>query len=271
MPAATAPVCSATGHSRLVRRPVRRPRAWAARLWCVGPLAAALALLPAAARADLWGFVDEAGVIHFAATQVDRRYQLYLKGADLSRLNPHTPALGLWPARLQASPGAPAALQRRFGHFDLAVGYKAVRHHIRAAAKAHGLDYALLKAVIAAESGFNPKALSPRGAVGLMQVLPTTASQYRLPAAHSPAQDMAQRLTDPRTNLWAGAQHLAYLLKLFKGDMRLALAAYNAGQGAVRRAGNQVPDYPETRRYVSTVMGLYQLFAAPAHAPPAGG
>lgn len=141
---------------------------------------------------------------------------------------------------------------------------------MQAAAKAHAVDYELLKAVIAAESGFDSAAVSPKGAIGLMQLLPTTAEQYGVVADRQnrrdgkgkllPARTVEQKLTDPQTNIQAGARYLAYLIKLFKGELSLALAAYNAGEGAVQRAGNRIPNYKETQGYVKTVMGLYELF-----------
>jgi hypothetical protein len=84
-----------------------------------------------------------------------------------------------------------------------------------------------------------------------------------------------EKLTDPRINIDAGARHLAYLLKRFKGELTLAVAAYNAGEGAVQRAGNRVPDFRETQGYVKTVLGLYGVFkpvpqAVAAAAAPAG-
>ena len=143
----------------------------------------------------------------------------------------------------------------------------------------------MLKAVVAAESGFDPTAVSPKGAVGLMQLLPTTAAMYGVTADREgrkdrkgqpiAAQSVEQKLTDPRTNVFAGARYLAYLLKLFKGETQLAVAAYNAGEGAVQRAGNKIPKYKETQGYVKTVMGLYGVFkpeqtvVADARATPA--
>ncbi|MDO5289290.1 MAG: lytic transglycosylase domain-containing protein [Pseudomonadota bacterium] len=237
-------------------------------------LCAALLLPVASAHADLWGYMDEAGITHFAATQVDVRYQLFYKGADLARLDLGASALGLVPASSGATGLRPSGFEppRRFKAIDYVIGYKAVRHHIRAAAKAHKVDYALIKAVIAAESGFDPQAVSPKGAVGLMQLLPSTASQYGVvadaadPGSATAARTAQQKLTDPRTNIFAGARHLAYLMHLFEGNTELAVAAYNAGQGAVRRAGNQVPGYKETQHYVKTVMGLYGLFQPAAQA-----
>ena len=114
----------------------------------------------------------------------------------------------------------------------------------------------------AAESSFNPGAVSHAGAVGLMQLMPATARQYGV---------QADGLADPRTNIEAGARHLNYLLQKFEGRPALAIAAYNAGEGAVRRAGNRVPDYRETQGYVQKVMHLYGAFRpqAPGQVSPA--
>lgn len=102
---------------------------------------------------------------------------------------------------------------------------------------------ALLHAVIATESRYDTAALSPRGAVGLMQLMPETALRFGAPDPY-----------DPRDNLIAGARYLKFLLKLFGNDVELVLAAYNAGHGAVMRAGNRIPQYPETMAYVPKVM-----------------
>jgi len=113
------------------------------------------------------------------------------------------------------------------------------------AANRHRLDAFLLVAVIEAESGFNAKALSSMGAVGLMQVMPGTASDYGI---HDPF--------EPAANVEVGARYLNHLLHRFDGDVELALAAYNAGPGAVDRFGG-TPPYRETRTYVNRVLGRY--------------
>jgi len=105
------------------------------------------------------------------------------------------------------------------------------------------LEPALIKAVALVESGFNPGATSPKGAKGLMQLMPATARSYGVRNIH-----------DPYENLRAGANHLRTLLDEFDGDLTLALAAYNAGSGAVRRQGG-VPRYRETQDYVRKVEG----------------
>jgi hypothetical protein len=112
---------------------------------------------------------------------------------------------------------------------------------IREAADAAGVPTSLVRAVARVESGFNPRAVSPKGAKGLMQLMPATALHYGVTDAF-----------DPRQNLAAGAIHLSNLLNEFDDDLNLALAAYNAGQTAVHRHGG-VPDYPETRKYVLDV------------------
>ncbi len=160
-------------------------------------------------------------------------------------------------ALLLAMGSAHASEWQWLAAFEVSPSYKAMRPWMRDAAKAHGVDYDLLKAVIATESGFDPVAVSPKGAVGLMQLMPTTGERYGLKAR--------EHLLDPRANLLAGTRYLADLIRLFDGNLSLALAAYNAGEGTVLRAGRQVPDIGETRHYVSTVMQLYQRLQAQAH------
>ena len=117
---------------------------------------------------------------------------------------------------------------------------------IETVAARHELDGLLLAALVQVESSFLPDAVSPVGAVGLTQVMPSTA---RFVGARGD-------LTDPASNLEAGARYLARLLEQFDGDLELSLAAYNAGPGAVRRYGG-VPPYRETRQYVEKVLAVY--------------
>lgn len=105
----------------------------------------------------------------------------------------------------------------------------------------------LLHAVIRAESAYDHKAVSRKGAVGLMQLMPATARRYGVDNAE-----------DPRQNLSGGARYLRYLLGLFDNDLSLALAAYNAGENAVIEYGRRIPPYPETRNYVRKVLAFYQ-------------
>jgi soluble lytic murein transglycosylase-like protein len=120
---------------------------------------------------------------------------------------------------------------------------------VQRAAQAHGLQAALLKAIIEVESGFNARARSPKGAIGLMQVMPATAARYGQFDLYSPEQ-----------NIDAGARYLRDLLGMFGGDVRLAVAAYNAGENAVIRHGRRIPPYSETMKYVPMVLERYDLF-----------
>ena len=207
--------------------------------------------LPTAARADMWSFTDAQGTAHFSSSQLDKRYQLLFRGVETFRAGGAAAPL----TEGRDGSGGLAVSARQLAFFDVSPNYKAVKHLLREASETHGIDYALLQAVIAAESGFNTRAVSPKGAVGLMQVIPPTAERYGVKADKDAA--VQQKLTDPKTNIRAGSSYLSYLIKLFPGELELAVAAYNAGEGAVRRAGNRIPNYPETRNYVKTVMQLY--------------
>ena len=129
---------------------------------------------------------------------------------------------------------------------------------IASVAGAHGLDAALLKAMVQAESAFDPTALSVDGAQGLMQLLPETAAQVGV-----------VDLLNPYLNLQAGARHLKRLLQRFDGDLLLAVAAYNAGEYAVKRHGG-VPPYRETHLYLYRVFGLQSVYAGNAAVPRRG-
>lgn len=196
-----------------------------------------------AARADVWAYVNDKGVAHFATEQIDERYELYFSDAA--------------PEDSTRARGVPMAPTRLHAFFEISPDYKAVRHLLREAASEHGIDYALLQALIATESGFDADAVSPKGAVGLMQLMPATARAYGL--ADQKRRPVARQLTDARTNIRIGSRHLARLLRKFPEQPELALAAYNAGLRRVREAGNAVPAYAETQNYVRTVLALYAV------------
>ncbi len=184
------------------------------------------------ARAELWGYVDAAGMAHFASRQVDARYTPVLGGVGMQRV-----------------PGKTDSGLALLTWLEIAPEVKAVQPWVREAAAEHGVDADLLKAIIAVESGYQRNAVSPRGATGLMQITPQTASRYATPAD-------AARLIEPRINIHTGARMLADLQRRF-GRIDAALAAWNAGEGAVRRAGNRVPDIEETQAHVHLVLELY--------------
>jgi hypothetical protein len=217
-------------------------------------LGAALLLVQLPARADVWGFIDDKGVAHFAAERLDERYEVFFRGNDVADAQTSRPT----PRPVTVPTAAPKLL----AFFDISPNYKTVKHHMREAAQAQRVDYELLQALIATESGFDAAAVSPKGAVGLMQVMPDTARRYGV--RDDKKLSVEKKLADPGVNIATGTRYLHDLIKLFSGKLELALAAYNAGEGAVQRAGNQIPNYRETQNYVATVMQLYTLLKPPA-------
>jgi hypothetical protein len=119
--------------------------------------------------------------------------------------------------------------------------------HVERAARVHAIDPALLHAIIAVESDNSRIAVSPKGAIGLMQVLPNTGRRFG-----------ANDLFNPAQNIDAGARYLRVLAAMFNNDLALVLAAYNAGENAVARFGNRIPPYPETKHYVARVIERYR-------------
>ena len=227
-------------------------------------------------RADVWGYVDEKGVAHFAASALDEHYELFFRTSENNQVfaaghsdkslnndktlekmgdkaSPSQPNSIYY--NLQLSAGGAHAPPKILAFFDVSPNYKAVKHLLRDASVKFGIEFELLQALIATESGFDTHAVSPKGAVGLMQLIPLTAERYGVKADKNTP--IAKKLTDPQTNIKAGARYLSELIQLFPGHLELALASYNAGLGAVQRAGNKIPNYPETRNYVKTVMQLY--------------
>lgn len=220
----------------------------------------ALGLLPAA-QAEVWGYIDAKGVAHFAAARLDERYELFFRGGES-----FDTSSGLGKPREKTATAravaVPTTASRLIAFFEISPSFLQVKHHLREAAKTQSIDYELLQALIATESGFDAAAVSPKGAVGLMQVMPATAQRYGVTGdAKVP---VGRKLADPRTNIRAGTRYLRYLIDLFPGRLELALAAYNAGEGAVQRAGNRIPNYRETQDYVATVMQLYSMLKPPA-------
>ncbi len=141
------------------------------------------------------------------------------------------------------------------------VSSAAIDDAIEAAAAKHNVDPNLVRALVKVESNFNPTAISRKGAMGLMQLMPSTARELNV-----------SNPFDPEQNVDAGVRHLKHLLESFNGDVGLSLAAYNAGQGAVQRNGG-VPPFAETRNYVRRITSLYgkgdvgSLWSGPIRAP----
>ena len=237
---------------------LRQSRWWSRTCWAL----LGLCVAGHAAHAEVWGFVDAQGVPHFAVEKRDGRYELFFRGPEAQL--PGLP--GAAQAQLQMATSGSSML---LTYFEISPSYKSVKHLLREASNRHAIDLELLQAVIATESGFDARAVSPRGAVGLMQVTPATAQRFGV--GGDTDNPVEKRLADPRTNIQAGSRYLSHLLKQFAGRLELALAAYNAGAGAVQRAGNKIPDYPETQHYVKTVMQLYALLKPVGAAMPGYG
>ncbi len=238
--------------------------------WALGLLLASLlSLVPAPARAEVWGFVDARGVAHLAAEKLDDRYELFSRGSPSfamgeSKGDSNRDSRGEVAAASLEPEVAPPLSPQLAKFFETSAGYRQAQPLLRDASRSHGVDYELLKALIVAESGFDPKAVSPKGAIGLMQVMPATAERWGLRG--DAKLSIEKKLADPQLNVRTGTRYLRHLMGLFPDRLDLALAAYNAGEGAVQRAGNRIPNYRETQNYVKTVMHLYAMLKPP---PPA--
>jgi soluble lytic murein transglycosylase-like protein len=165
-----------------------------------------------AARAEIYKYTDERGVVHFTDMPSNARYRPVFPG---------TKSMGN---------------ERKYDHI------------IRMLCREHQMDFSLVKAVIKAESAFNPRAVSKKGAQGLMQLMPDTARELRVDDPF-----------DPYDNLQGGVRYLRRMLNTFDGNISLALAAYNAGPGAVQNS-RAIPPYPETRMYVRRVLQYHQEY-----------
>lgn len=174
-------------------------------------------LLAGPVFADIYRYEDEEGVVHFTDAPTSKKFKIFMR--DLRKDQQLR-------TRFKAASGNPQEFE----------------HLITAAAAKYGVSAALVRAVIQAESGYNPQAVSRAGAGGLMQLMPGTAKSLKV----------ADRF-DPGQNVDGGVRYLRFLLDTFKGDVSLALAAYNAGLSKVAKYGG-IPPYEETRTYVNRVL-----------------
>ncbi|MDQ3025473.1 MAG: lytic transglycosylase domain-containing protein [Pseudomonadota bacterium] len=198
-------------------------------LWSFG-VALVFAAVAQPVMADIFMFKDDKGVVHFTNIPTgDKRFRMVRKEAG-------TPPM-------TAAAGLPQVFMPREESIRMFAPI------IENASRAHGVDAALVHAVISAESGYNPGAVSRAGARGLMQLMPETARRFGV-----------QNIMDPSENIQGGVRYLRVLMQLFNGNMELAVAAYNAGENAVIRHGHRIPPYAETVHYVPKVLGFYRKF-----------
>jgi len=206
--------------------------------------------LPVSAGAAMYAYVDARGICHYTNVPGDGRYKLSERAPR--RLASPEDELIRTIARRSSSGLTRMGLTNnsfdRGGDYVFRTAPQALNRYIQLAAANHQVDPLLIKAVIKAESNFDPSAISPKGAQGLMQLMPGTAKDL---AVSNPF--------DPLQNINGGTKYLRYLLDNFKGNVELSLAAYNAGPGNVAPYG-VVPNIPETQNYVAKVMETYRSY-----------
>lgn len=185
-----------------------------------------LLLLADFSSAGIYRYEDENGVIHFTNCPRDPKFKLYIRES-------------------KEDVGAESAESTITYSF---VDSKNFDSLISEFSKKYQIDFALIKAMIRAESGFNPYAVSKKGAKGLMQLMPETALRMNV-----------SNVFNPKENIEGGIRHFKYLLSLFDNDLRLSLAAYNAGENIVAQLGT-IPPYRETVDYVRRVLNFYQSY-----------
>lgn len=194
-----------------------------------------LSLVSLPAFADIYEYIDEAGVSHYSDTPDDASYVLIIKTEEvIAEIAPVAPS------------SSPAVVQNT-ENTALNMTQPQLIAQIEQSAKNNQLDSELIHAVMHVESAYKANAKSPKGAQGLMQLMPATASRFGVNNSNDPAQ-----------NIEGGAKYLRELLNLFNNDVSLAVAAYNAGEQAVIKYGNHIPPYKETQAYVPKVLNLYK-------------
>jgi hypothetical protein len=183
------------------------------------------------AGADIYQYVDENGVLHFTNVNGGGKNHKRVKSEPVA---PREAAA--------AAPKAPPALPAPSASLNIPASYLDI---INSACDRHGIDPSLVHAIVKVESDFNPYALSRKGAMGLMQLMPQTAVDMNIKNSFNPAE-----------NIDGGVKYLRYLIDRYEGNLSLALAAYNSGETAVKRWGT-VPPFKETQNYVKRILKIY--------------
>lgn len=191
------------------------------------------------ASADVLINLEDSDEIQISNTQLNLRYTLKIEESSL--LMDNQPILANLSSNL---------LSKEKLHEKLDISALPFSAEVISAATETSIEPALIHAVIAVESSHNPRALSKKGAYGLMQLMPATAKRFRVSNKH-----------DTKQNILAGAKYLRELLNMFNGNLSLALAAYNAGPQAVHKHGGIIPPYKETMDYVPKVLKIYRRYS----------
>ncbi len=176
------------------------------------------------AKADVYKYVDKNGHVYLTDRPNHKGYKLLVR---------------TWKGWKEKRYNGAGLTKRRKEYADM----------IKVAANKNNLPIALVHAVITAESAYQPKVISKAGAVGMMQLMPATAERFGVKDSK-----------DPEANIAGGTKYLRVLLEMFDNDTKLALAAYNAGEGAVMKYGNKIPPYKETQHYVTKVLNYYKKY-----------
>ena len=179
-------------------------------------------LMTNVSSAGIYRYEDENGVVHFTNCPRDPKFVLYLRESKDD--------VGEEPSSISTKDS---------GNYDSLISEFSKKYQV---------DFALIKAIIRTESGFNPRAVSRKGAKGLMQLMPATAQRMNV-----------SNVFNPRDNIEGGVRYFKYLLSLFNNDLRLSLAAYNAGENLVSEL-RTIPPYRETVDYVRKVLNHYQSY-----------
>lgn len=177
-------------------------------------------------HADIYRYEDEEGIVHFTDAPTDKRFKIFMRDIKKDKQ------------------------LRTILRMSRSVNPAEYDHIIKTSSDKYGVSASLIKAVIHAESGYNPNAVSHKGASGLMQLMPGTAKSLKV-----------NNRFDPKDNVEGGVKYLRFLLDTFKGDVSLALAAYNAGLSKVAKFGG-IPPYAETRNYVNKVLSYMNSYQA---------
>lgn len=231
-----------------------------------GLLCAMLLAAASNAHADYYQCTDHAGTTYKVRQQIGQKYDAFFSSCERIA---EAPVAAEMPANNPASMSDPSpssmmivmpparTAKRRARSVRRAAPDSETEQLIRSVADEYRLDPHLLKAIVHVESGFNARAVSPKGALGLMQVMPATGARYgvKVPAI---------LINEPAENLRAGARYLRDLSRLFENRLDLVLAAYNAGEGSVIRNQYRIPAFPETEAYVVSVQAAYKTYRTTA-------